>query len=88
MKKSYKYGNGIASVSQADGVTGILIRGIEGKYWLRVRVNEDEFVDYNLRHSDLSITIHDPDSAFYEIGDRHVLDHSPETLGLKAVEPT
>ena len=87
MKKSYKYGNGTASVRQANGISGILIRGIEGRYWLRVRVNEDEFVDYALKHSDLSITIDDSDSAFYKIGDQCILDHAPETLGLKAVEP-
>ena len=86
MKKSYKYGKSIASISQADGISGILIRGIEGKYCFRVRVQDDEFIDYDLRHFDLSITIHDSDAAFYKIGDRHVLDHAPETLGLKVAE--
>ena len=86
MPTNYHYGKGIASVSSANGVRGILIRSINGHYWLRVRINNDEFVEYDLRHSDLEVTIHDSDAAFYKIGDRHILDHTPETLGLKTAE--
>ena len=86
MPTNYHYGKGVASVSPANRVRGILIRGIDGHYWLRVRINQDEFVDYDLRHSDLEVTIHDSDAAFYKIGDRHILDHAPQTLGLKTAE--
>ncbi len=45
------------------------------------RVYHDQgFTDYDILHSDLEIEIVDPDSAFY---DGQILDHSPETLGLK-----
>jgi hypothetical protein len=38
------------------------------------------FTDYDILHSDLEVEIVGADSAFY---DGKVLDHSPETLGLK-----
>jgi len=34
-------------------------------------------------HSDLSITITDPDAFFYREDDRDILDHSPATLGVE-----
>jgi hypothetical protein len=48
----------------------------------------DGFIDYYLRHCDLSIRILDEDSAFYDFGSGNtpLLDHAPETLGLKMVE--
>ena len=65
---------------------GILIRSFTSKYLLRVRINKDEFVDYELRHSDLEVTIHDSDAVFYKMGERHILDHAPQTLGLMTAE--
>ncbi len=65
----------------ADGVEGCLIRGHDGTYYFRVYDANHGFVDYDLMHSDLSITITDADAYFYR-GDGHDrLDHSPATLG-------
>lgn len=66
----------------ADGVEGCLIRSFDGRYYFRVYDAEHNFVDYELRHSDLSVTINDPDAFFYrdEFIDR--LDHAPATLGI------
>ena len=65
----------------ADGVEGCLIRGHDGQYYFRVYDANHDFVDYDLMHSDLSITITDADAYFYrgDSGDR--LDHAPATLG-------
>ena len=65
----------------ADGVEGCLIRGHDGQYYFRVYDANHDFVDYDVMHSDLSITITDPDAYFYrgDGGDR--LDHAPATLG-------
>jgi len=65
----------------ADGVEGCLIRGHDGTYYFRVYDANHDFVDYDLMHSDLSITITDADAYFYrgDGGDR--LDHAPATLG-------
>jgi hypothetical protein len=67
----------------ANGVEGCLIRGHDGTYYFRVYDADHNFVDYDLAHSDLSITITDPDAYFYRKPGRDVLDHSPATLGLE-----
>ena len=65
----------------ANGVSGHLI-SVEGRTMFRVYDQDHNFTDYDLYHSDLEVTITDPDAYFYrdEFTDR--LDHSPETLGL------
>ena len=56
-------------------------------YFFRVYDESGAYIDYDLRHDDLEITI-DPDTmaALYDLGDICVLDHSPEVLGLSSVE--
>jgi hypothetical protein len=71
-------------ITSADGVTGILCRSaIPGRYFFRVYDENYNFVDYDIAHNDLRITIHDTDAAFYERDSRHILDHAPGTLGIK-----
>ena len=64
----------------ANGVEGCLIRG---HYYFRVYDANHDFVDYDLMHSDLSITITDSDAYFYRGDGIDRLDHSPATLGLE-----
>ena len=64
----------------ANGVEGHLIYTQSGKYMFRVYDAEHNFVDYDLQHSDLSVTITDEDAYFYLDS---VLDHAPATLGHK-----
>ena len=47
----------------------------------RVYDDNRNFVDYDLRHSDLTVTITDADAFFYRDKDNDRLDHSPATLG-------
>lgn len=70
------------TATKATGVEGCLIRGHDGEYYFRVYYDNWNFVDYDLMHSDLSITITDPDAYFYREPGRDVLDHSPATLGI------
>ena len=71
----------------AFGTTGCLIY-TGSVYCFRVYDDSTEpstFVDYDLRHSDLMITIVDHDSAFYMDTRRpnvNILDHSPVTLDI------
>ena len=70
----------------ANGVEGHLIySAILDTYLFRVYNPSGEFVDYNIAHSDLCVTINDPDAYFYCRGDRDVLDHAPATLGIEDV---
>lgn len=78
-------------VGSAKGMDGQLIynHGI-GTFMFRVYSdNHDKFIDYDIMHCDLSITITDADAAFYcnknEKGEvlQDFLDHSPSTLGIK-----
>jgi len=84
----YWYGNKAATVTPANGVKGIIIRTVNGGYSFRVyHDDQHNFTDYDIRHDNLTVTIDvDELAAFYEAGERYVLDHSPEVLGLKEVE--
>lgn len=70
------------TATKATGVEGCLIRGINGEYYFRVYDADHNFVDYDLAHSDLSITITDPDAYFYSDEFTARLDHAPATLGI------
>lgn len=89
MNETYLYGAMPASVEPAAGVTGIIIRTLEGMLLFRVYHDRERFTDYEIRHDDLSVTIDaDALAAFYKVGERDILDHSPEVLGLKKIEST
>jgi len=68
----------------ADGVEGQLIYTATGKYMFRVYTDAGEFTDYELHHSDLSVTITDKDATFYSDAFSNRLDHSPATLGIES----
>jgi len=69
--------------SPAKGVSGQLIHLFDGRYVFRVYdENSYNFVDYDILHSDLTITIDDDDAYFYADAELNkYLDHSPQTLG-------
>lgn len=67
----------------AKGVEGHIIYTHGGKYMFRVYDSEGNFVDYDLHHCDLSVTITDEDAFFYRDGNIDRLDHAPATLGHK-----
>ena len=70
----------------ANGVEGHLIySAILDTYMFRVYNPSGEFVDYNIAHSDLCVTINDPDAYFYCRDNDDVLDHAPATLGIEDV---
>jgi len=80
-----RYGSSAATVSPAAGVTGFLLKGTDGSFFFRVYGSSGDFTYYDIRHHDLEVTI-SPDAlaSFYQIGDRLLLDHSPEVLGLES----
>lgn len=84
-RTSVRYGGMPVEASSAAGVSGILCRTFGGQYFFRVYGPKETFVDYELRHDDLQVTIA-PDelASFYRIGEDGILDHSPEVLGLKS----
>ena len=70
-------------LKSANGTSGVLL--LIGETWVfRVYHGDGEFTDYDIFHSDLSVTINDGDAYFYEREDGSVyLDHSPQTLGIR-----
>ena len=87
MKHRCQYGGHPAEVESAAGVKGTIIRGIDGRMIFRVYHDSGRFTDYEIRHDDLSVTIdEDALAAFYKIGEDHILDHSPQVLGLKGID--
>ena len=81
-----RYGDRTASVKPAAGVRGVLCYSGDGRYFFRVYESKNKFTDYNLRHSDLEVTIAPhQEASFYRIDEDFILDHSPETLGLAHV---
>ncbi|WP_172562928.1 hypothetical protein [Vibrio furnissii] len=84
--RKYKYGCDEAEVASASGVSGDLCKSGNGQYFFRVYHEDKSFTDYELNHDDLSVTIsQDSLASFYKIKDQHILDHSPEVLGLEEV---
>ena len=74
-------------IKDANGVEGKLtyVHGMK-QYMFRVYEDCGKFKDYDLMHCDLTVKIVDTDAAFYENNDGSlVLDHSPETLGIKGI---
>ena len=69
-------------IKPATGVSGHLLRlAYLDTFVFRVYAEDHTWVDYDLSHSDLCVTITDPDAFFYHEADKHYLDHAPETLG-------
>lgn len=67
----------------ANGVTGHLLYLANGTYCFRVYKKDKTFVDYDLLHYDLCVTIKDKDAFLYKDSSGARLDHSPLTLGKK-----
>jgi hypothetical protein len=66
----------------ANGVRGhLLYIHCDNKYVFRVYNAEHNFVDYDLLHCDLCVTIDDEDAFLYQTEHGATLDHSPMTLG-------
>jgi hypothetical protein len=87
MTDRFLYGKLRAEVRSAAGAKGVLIRTLDHRMVFRIYDKNEHFTDYEIRHDDLSVTIDaDALAAFYKIGEHHILDHSPEVLGLKKVE--
>lgn len=68
-------------IKPANGTSGFLLRTLDHIVF-RVYGAPGEFTDYDLRHSDLCVTIADSDAAFYIGPQTSVLDNGPITLGL------
>ena len=83
--KIVRYGKSAATVSSAAGVTGFLLKQMDGTFFFRTYTSAGEFTDYDIRHDDLEVTISAGALAsFYKIGERQLLDDSPEVLGLES----
>ena len=67
----------------AKGLRGHIIDCFDGTYYFRVYDADKNFVDYPLRHCDLTVIIDDDDAFLYEDEFSVRLDHSPATLGLQ-----
>lgn len=87
MNDKYLYGETPAEVKSAAGVKGVIIRTLDGAMVFRVYHDREGFTDYEIKHDDLSVTIDtNALASFYKLGERDILDHSPQVLGLKKVE--
>lgn len=86
MSNTVLYGKQPAKVNPADGLEGFLCRSIDGSYFFRIYHEDGAFTDYDVRHYDLVITIHDESVFLYELPDGNVLDYGPEALGLEEIE--
>ena len=72
------------TIKSADGAEGYLIWCGGDRYVFRIYSNApDDFVDYDLRHTDMKVRIVDSDAFFYTDEQGSSIDHSPATLGLK-----
>jgi hypothetical protein len=70
-------------IESADGREGTLIWCGGDRYVFRIYNETHEFVDYDLRHSDMRVRITDSDAFFYSDETGACVDHAPATLGIK-----
>ena len=85
MEKKYIYGGLESEVSDASGVSGLLIKKFDGGYCFRVDTGNHNFIDYELNHDDLPVTIDRNSLASFYVNKKcQVLDHSPQVLDLKS----
>ena len=78
---------GNLKIESADGREGYLIWCGGDRYVFRIyTAAPEEFVDYDIRHTDMRIRIMDEDAFFYSDDKGEWIDHSPATLGIK-VDP-
>ena len=71
-------------IESADGQEGYLIWCGGDRYVFRIyKQAPNDFVDYDLRHSDMRVKIVDSDAFFYTDEKSACIDHSPDTLGIK-----
>lgn len=77
---------GKTKIESADGREGLLIWCGGDRYVFRIYDLYHNFVDYDLRHSDMRVRIIDPDAFFYTDETSACVDHAPVTLGIK-VDP-
>jgi hypothetical protein len=71
-------------IESADGKEGCLIWCGGDRYVFRIYTKApEEFVDYDIFHTDMTIKIVDPDAFFYTDETSACIDHSPATLGIK-----
>ena len=72
------------TAKSANGVRGhLLYIHCDNKYVFRVYDLEHNFMDYDLHHCDLCVTIDDADAYFYQRNGQAILDHAPMTLGIE-----
>ena len=63
----------------AKGTKGIIILTFNNQYVFRVYKENHTFIDYDILHCDLDVTINSDDATFYEFEDgTAALDHSYE----------
>jgi hypothetical protein len=70
-------------IESADGQEGYLIWCGGDRYVFRIYDIYHNFVDYDLRHSDMRVKILDEDAFFYTDDKGDWIDHAPATLGIK-----
>jgi hypothetical protein len=74
----------VMKIESADGQEGYLIWCGGDRYVFRIYTNApEEFVDYDIRHTDMRVRIVDSDAFFYTDEQGSTVDHSPATLGIK-----
>ncbi len=87
MSEKVRYGHKTMVAVPANGVTGVLCRSGE-RVFFRVYDSAQQFIDYDLAHDDLTVTIGaDELAVFYRVEgeDEGILDHSPDVLGLEKI---
>ena len=76
-----------AKTVNAQGKKGMILKSLNGRFFLRVNQLDESFIDYDLNHSDLQVEITDSDAVLYHFENgNNVIDHSPKTLGIKVSE--
>jgi hypothetical protein len=69
----------------AKGTKGMILYTMNNEYVFRVYKEDHSFIDYDILHCDLDVTIDSDDAVLYEFEDgSNILDHSYTITGNKS----
>jgi hypothetical protein len=72
----------------AQGQRGILIRGIDDRFYFRQYTSDYDFVDYEITNHDMEIEIVDADAALIRNQHGDFLDYTSESMNVVSTSNT
>lgn len=70
-------------IKKANKLKCFLLKSINGNFFIREYKKDKTFIDMEICHYDLEITINDKSAVIYKHKNKYIIDYSPQVLGRK-----